>query len=179
MENNLYELNPYCSNSFSEAWPQITPIDFDIKKLVQELDLLHLYHLDRLGITILRAMGKAIQMEEDNEGRRFGSDYSFPEKIPTEDEIRSLLQRLEKMYPQSSQLMDFDLLARDVLSARTVYQEKRKVIPTASLQRFEQLLYSVRQTILEGPWDSETRSKTFLGSFTLGTVNHGEEEALI
>jgi hypothetical protein len=159
--------------------PATQSVDSDIENLVQKLDLLYLYHLDRLCIDLITHICKAIQMTKDIEERNLGSDLLLADKIPTENDILSLVQGLTKSYPQVSKLFDSDLLVRDVFAARTVYQKKRKVTPTPSLLKLEHLQESVQRVITQRTCDRTTQPKTYLESFALGSTHTGHEEALV
>jgi hypothetical protein len=179
--DSIYEYLPCGQTPFRPAGllPATPSVDSDIENLVQKLDLLYLYHLDRLCIDLITHICKAIQMTEDTKERNLGSDLLLADKIPTENDILSLVQGLIKSYPQVGKLFDSDLLVRDVFAARTFFQKKRKLIPTASLLELEHLQESVQRAITQGTWDRTTQPKTYLESFALGCIHTGHEEALV
>ena len=179
--DTIYEYFPCSQMPFRPAGllPATQSDNSDIENLIQKLELLHLYHLDRLCINLITHICQAIQMTKDTEERNLGNDLMLADKIPTENDIRSLLQGLTSCYPQVGKLFDSDLLVSDVFAARTSYQEKRKVTPTPSLLKLEHLQESVQRAITQGKWDTKTQPETFLESFALGSIPHGNEEALV
>jgi len=153
-------------------------LDPAIREWVQKLDLLHLYHLDRLCGNSIVSISQVIFGAGETKPYDAPLFFLVPKKMPTEEEIRSLLDHLAMSYPNAAELIDFNSLTGDIVEARVNFQKNQNFIPTERLKRFEMLQSAVQQAIQKHTEEGENNGEMFLNSFALGSVDHGEEDAL-